>query len=304
MIVRDFDEEIKVALEKKLESRKRHKIIVAILYFVIVFVGVIFFVSDITGKNNSEKNITTEDKATYMDAVEATTTTEDVLTEAYIEIATELEPQIDILEELGIEIPEKDLDFDVLHQENENIYAWIYIPGTLVDYPVLQHPTDNSYYLQHNIDGSYGYPGCIYTELYNKKDFSDRNTLVYGHNMADGTMFASLHYFENSQNFEENQYIFIYMEDKVYVYHIFAAYAFPGIHLMKHFDYTDDVVYEEYLNDVFSGNYYGFIRKGVEVTTNNKIITLSTCIGGQPDMRYLVQGVLLNEENGEVTYGN
>ena len=165
-----------------------------------------------------------------------------------------------------------------------------------MDYPVLQHPTDNSFYLEHNIDGSAGYPGCIYTELYNKKDFSDRNTLMYGHNMANGTMFATLHYYENSQNFEENQYIFIYTEEKVFVYHIFAAYEYPGIHLMKHYDYTDDKVYEDYLKDVFSGDYYGFIREGVEVTTENKILTLSTCAAGKPDMRYLVQGVLLNDE--------
>ena len=58
------------------------------------------------------------------------------------------------LEELGIEIPEKDLDWDALHEENGDIYAWIYVPDTTVDYPVLQHPTDNSYYLDYNMDGT------------------------------------------------------------------------------------------------------------------------------------------------------
>ena len=74
----------------------------------------------------------------------------------------------------GIEVPEKNIDFDKLHKEvSEDIYAWIYIPDTNIDYPVFQHPTDNAYYLEHNVDGSEGYPGCIYTENYNSKDFSD-----------------------------------------------------------------------------------------------------------------------------------
>ena len=69
------------------------------------------------------------------------------------------------------------VDFDKLQTEtNADIYAWIYIPDTNIDYPVLQHPTDDTRYLNYNIDGSKGYPGCIYTEKANAKDFSDFNT--------------------------------------------------------------------------------------------------------------------------------
>ena len=59
---------------------------------------------------------------------------------------------------------------------NPDVYAWITVPGTEIEYPILQHPSDNSYYFMHNIDGSYGYPGCIYTENLNSKDFTDRDT--------------------------------------------------------------------------------------------------------------------------------
>ena len=90
------------------------------------------------------------------------------------------------------EIPQKNLDWESLSKENEDIYAWIYIPGTLVDYPIVQHPTDDSYYLNHNIDGSYGKPGCIYTEKINSKDFTNYNTVIYGHNMKNGDMFANI----------------------------------------------------------------------------------------------------------------
>ena len=110
-----------------------------------------------------------------------------------------------ILEEMGVPIPEKEVDFaDLQENTNGDIYAWIHIPDTKIDYPVLQHPTDNSYYLNHNLDGSRGYPGCIYTEDYNKKDFTDPNTVLYGHNMKNGTMFAGLHKYGDSEYLEEH----------------------------------------------------------------------------------------------------
>ena len=69
-------------------------------------------------------------------------------------------------------------DFGQLHEQNEDIYAWIVVPGTQVDYPLLQSGTDN-YYLDYNLDHSKGYPGCIYTNQCNRKDFSDYNTVLF-----------------------------------------------------------------------------------------------------------------------------
>lgn len=60
--------------------------------------------------------------------------------------------------------------------------------GDEIEYPILQHPSDNSYYFMHNIDGSYGYPGCIYTENLNSKDFTDNNTVIYRHNVKNDSM--------------------------------------------------------------------------------------------------------------------
>ena len=197
----------------------------------------------------------------------------------------------------GIEIPEKNLDWDALHEENEDIYAWIYVPNTTVDYPVLQHPTDNSYYLNYNIDGSKGYPGCIYTEDYNSKDFTDINTVLYGHNLKDKTMFSSLHNFEDDDLFNQDNYIFIYTEDYVYVYQIFAAYEYESLHLLVNFDYTNEYVYQDYLDSIFENTTgrESNVRQDVEVTTEDKIITLSTCTSDHnSSYRYLVAGKLLN----------
>jgi len=202
----------------------------------------------------------------------------------------------DVLEELGIEIPKKNLDWNALHEENQDIYAWIYVPDTTVDYPVLQHPTDNTYYLNYNMDGSKGYPGCIYTEDFNNKDFSDIHTVIYGHNLKDKTMFSSLHNFEDKELFDEDHYIFIYTEDYVFVYRIFAAYEFGALHLLNNYDYTNEYVYEDYLKKIYqTTDRVANVREDIRVTTQDKIVTLSTCTTDHDsNRRFLVTGVLIN----------
>lgn len=204
--------------------------------------------------------------------------------------------EADILETLGIEVPEKNLDWNALHEENPDIYAWIYVPDTTVDYPILQHPTDNSYYLNFNMDGSRGYPGCIYTEDFNKKDFSDIHTVIYGHNLKDKTMFSSLHNFEDETLFCKDHYIFIYTEDYVFVYRIFAAYEFGAIHLLDNYDYTNEYVYEDYLKKIYqTTDRIANVREDIRVTTADKIVTLSTCTADHDSgRRFLVTGVLMN----------
>lgn len=217
------------------------------------------------------------------------------------------EEQVVVLEELnvgsqeqsGINVPVKNLDWAALHEQNEDIYAWIYVPDTTVDYPILRHPTDNSYYLNYNIDGTKGYPGCIYTENYNSKDFTDPHTVIYGHNLKDKSMFSSLHNFENVKLFNENHYIYIYTESNVYVYQIFAAYEFNAIHLLDNYDLSNEYVYEQYIKDIFNvpntNARVANIRNDIEVTKEDRIVTLSTCTSDHnSNFRFLVVGVLLN----------
>ena len=196
----------------------------------------------------------------------------------------------------GYEVPEKTIDFEALHQENADIYAWITVPGTVIDYPILQHSEQVDYYLDHNIDGSKGYPGCIYTEMYNSTDWEDPNTVIYGHNMKNGTMFANLHYYEDSEFFEQNPYVYIYSEDKTRVYQIFGAYEFSDAHLMLNFDFEDPEVFTQYLGGVFEleGIRNNFNTE-LEITSDDKIVTLVTCIANKPEKRYLVQAVLVAE---------
>uniref|UniRef100_UPI004024C756 class B sortase n=1 Tax=Agathobacter sp. TaxID=2021311 RepID=UPI004024C756 len=196
----------------------------------------------------------------------------------------------------GVDIPQKQLDWNELAKVNPDIYAWIYIPGTQVDYPVLQHPTDNTYYLNYNMNGTRGYPGCIYTEKENSKDFTDFNTVMYGHNMRNKTMFETLHYYEDKAFFVNNPYVYVYRGDRVLVYEIFAAYIAGNEHILYSYDFQTQDGRQNYVDQIEKGT-SGNLRNDVEVTADSHILTLSTCISGKAKNRYLVQAVLLNEDD-------
>ena len=204
----------------------------------------------------------------------------------------------EITEETGSSVYEGcPVDFAGMWKVNQDVYAWITIPGTVIDYPILQHATDNTYYLNYNIDGSHGYPGCIYTENMNSKEFTDNNTVIYGHNMKNGTMFSGLHKFEDSTFFEEHTKVHIYTPEKELTYTIFAAYIYDDRHLLYSFDFANEQVYAAYLTEIQNmRSMNALIREDVEVTTEDKIITLVTCIGNQTSKRLLVQAVLDHPE--------
>ena len=274
-------------MQKKLNF---YKILCAVLVVVLVIVIAAMWYRNYT--QNKAGDIY-KDLQSQVNSASPNVTVEDSETET----EEDAEPvEEDILSELGVEIPEKNLDWDVLRETNKDIYAWIYIPETNVDYPVLQSETDDEYYLMHNLDGSYGYPGCIFTQLLNSKDFTDYNTVLYGHNMKNGTMFRTLHYYQNEEFFYNNPYIYIYTENGVLVYEIFAAYNAGDEHILNTYDLRTEEGFASYLDTVKEGAYLGgYIRADVDVTTANHIITLSTCTD-QSDERYLVQAVLLNDE--------
>lgn len=194
------------------------------------------------------------------------------------------------------DVPDKDIDWEELHSQNEDIYAWICIADTKIDYPILQHPSELDHYLDYNIDGSKGYPGCIYSQFVNSKDFTDFNTVLYGHNMKNGTMFAGLHKFEDSEYFADHPYIYVYTEDKIFVYRIFASYTFSSIHLIMGFDLSDENVRQIYIDNIRSlEGLTDNIDDSIEVDTDSRLLTLTTCIANQADKRYNVAGVLVSE---------
>ena len=188
------------------------------------------------------------------------------------------------------------IDFDSLKETNPDIYAWIEIPDTKINYPIVQSAEDDTYYLNHTIDGKSGYPGSIYTESLNAKDFSDYNTVIYGHNMKDGSMFQGLHAYEDPQYLTEHPYVYIYTPEKKLTYRIFAAVVYGNEHILNSYDFTDAYQRQLYLNSIQGSRDMKDSRdESVQVDTDSHILTLSTCIGGRPENRYIVEAVLMDE---------
>ena len=186
------------------------------------------------------------------------------------------------------EKPEIPINFEELWQINPEIYAWIEIPGTAINYPIVQSASDDLYYLDHTIEGIAGYPGSIYTERINAQDFSDFNTLIYGHDMLDGSMFAGLHAYSDENYLHEHETMVIYTTEHKYTYRIFKALTYDDRHIMGSYDFSDFMQREAYLESI--GN------SDPEVTKDSRLVTMSTCIADQPYNRFLVEAVLINEE--------
>lgn len=218
--------------------------------------------------------------------------------------ADELKEEVEeeyVDEAADIEKAELPIDFEGLWEINPEIYAWLEIPGTNINYPVLQHEEDDqSYYLTRDMYGETQQAGSIYTEYYNHKDFQDPNTIIYGHNMKNGSMFHDLRYFAEQEFFDEHKELYIYMPEKILKYEIIACYEYDDRHLLGSFDFSDEEVYANYLEEMMNPrSMYTMVREGVELTTEDRLITLSTCVANKPNNRRLLQAVLTEEIEAE-----
>lgn len=201
-----------------------------------------------------------------------------------------------------VELAKIPVDFETLKEQNSDIYAWISIPGTPVECPILQSPEgeDDDYYLERTIDGNAGLPGSIYTQAsLNEKDFSDKVTLIYGHNMRDKSFFGSLDEYAKEEYREEYSKIYIYTPEKVFTYELAFAVTYNNKHILYHFDCNEDMSgYQAFLDSLASVSVSPeWINEDFELTTDDQIIILSTC-NNNDAQRYLVGAKLISAEDG------
>ena len=198
------------------------------------------------------------------------------------------------------EIP---IDFKTLHETCPDAYAWICIPDTNIDYPVCQMVEgDQLFYLYHRADKVEEFAGSIYSENYNKRDFSDPVTVLYGHDMSNGSMFQNLHFYEGRDFFDNNKNVTVYTPDKVLHYRVFAAYNTNDDHLLLNNDsFRDPEVFEAFEKSILAGDFYsGYVNPDVPLDRDSRILTLSTC-NAYDDERFLVQCLLVESEDGVYT---
>ena len=191
------------------------------------------------------------------------------------------------------------IDFKTLTKINPEIFGWLYIPDTNIDYPLLQSNERDDFYLHKDIYGNYKYAGSLYSEYCNSTQLDDRVTVIYGHNMIDGSMFANLHKFRDASFFKKHTTFYIYTPSRKLTYQVVSAYEFDDRHIMNTYNFAQDEVFESYLDSIqkphsVSSNVNNKLDH--KLTIRDKIVTLSTCLDSG-DGRYLLQGVLVKDES-------
>lgn len=185
------------------------------------------------------------------------------------------------------------VDFASLQQANPDVKGWIQFEGMDISYPLLQHPDDNDYYLTRMWDKNENTAGSIFMDVYNTDDMSDYNTFIYGHNMKNLSMFGKLKEYKDQANYAGKEYFWIYTPTANYRYQIFSVHeAKVSGNFFKLFLSGGDE-YTQYVADSKQDSRYD---TGVEVTGEDRIVTLSTCTATGKAWRLLVQGKLVGVE--------
>ena len=189
------------------------------------------------------------------------------------------------------------VDFKTLQEKNADIYGWIRIDGTPVDYPIVQSATDDSFYLDHDSDKHYNINGAVFSEhMYNSTDFSDAVTVLYGHNMASGEMFGEFQSLYWDREFLlENDDITVYLPDRELHFQIFAALPFSRMHLLHYYHKEKKSEFELLIDDIYETRKLSAVLiEERRPEYGDQVLVLSTCLSGDNRYRYLVMGVCKN----------
>lgn len=190
------------------------------------------------------------------------------------------------------------INFKKLQKVNKDVHGWIQIPDTNIDYVVVQSSVDKDdlFYLDHNLEGNYEFAGTIFSQKANSTDFRDHVTVLYGHNMLNGSMFHDLLKFRDSEFFEEHDEMYVYTPGHILTYKIVSAFTYDDRHILNTFNFNSKKDRKEYFDTINNPKSMDAnVRKNFSAELDSRILTLSTCtdISSQ---RYLVQGVLINDE--------
>ena len=175
-----------------------------------------------------------------------------------------------------------------LREKNSDVKAFMEIEGTYISYPILQ-AEDNSFYLRKGLNKDYDVAGSIFMDYNNEADFSDDNTVIYGHHLEIDTMFTGLDNYRKEDFAKKHRKIFITTPEGLREYKVFSAYGTPGDADYRTLDFEDGKV---------RVLYFDMLKERSEVKLNTKdftekdsIITLSTCQYDYDDQRLAVHAV-------------
>ena len=190
-------------------------------------------------------------------------------------------------EEKTLPVLKNPIDFTQLLSVNSDIVGWLRIRALDISYPVVQGK-DNDYYLHRTFEKTDNFAGCLFVNSYNMGDFTDQNTIIYGHNMKNGSMFGKLKNFSDPEVFKKSRYFWIFTPDFIYQYRIFSASVVDKTGLTYQISFTDDE-FDQFISRAYSNSVVD--NQGVTVTKEDRIVTLSTCTGDD-STRFVVMGKL------------
>lgn len=184
-------------------------------------------------------------------------------------------------------------DWEKLKGINGDFVGWIRLDDSTVDYPFVQG-TDNEYYLRHLFDGTYNNSGCVFMDVNNNRDFSDKNTILYAHNMKNGTMFASIEKYKDASYYDGHKVIHIYTEAATYDVYPVAGIVTDGQDDYVRTSFNDDNDFMSYVNRFVSSSTF---TSEQSIESTDRIVMLSTCNYDRSDGRYVLIGKLVQEDN-------
>lgn len=187
-------------------------------------------------------------------------------------IAEQIKSTVIVEEENGDEYT---VDFNKLKEQNNETIAWLKVNNTNVEYPVVKG-TNNSFYLNHSFDKSNNSAGWIFADYRNKFDNTDKNIVIYGHNMRDGSMFGSMLNILNAKWYEneENTNITLYTENEKCMYKVFSVYKIENEDYYIKTEFKNDNEFEDFIKTLKKRSVKDF---NVDVSKDDNILTLSTC---------------------------
>ena len=181
------------------------------------------------------------------------------------------------------------VDFDSLLAQCQDIVAWIYCENTVINYPIVRGQ-DNDYYLHRFIDGSYNGGGTLFLDFKCNKDFSDPNSIIYGHHMNDGSMFASISKYRNDGYYAEHPVLYLNTPEQNYRIDVFAAFMTDADSDTYTIGFPDDASCQRWLDRMAAQSDF---QTNVQLSPEDHVITLSTCSYEYYDARYVVLGKLV-----------
>lgn len=179
-------------------------------------------------------------------------------------------------------------NLDGLRETNEAVVGWIQIPDTLIDYPIVQ-AEDNEFYLKHAWDGSKNYCGSIFLEAKNDPLMTEFNTIIYGHKLDGGGMFAGLHKFDDSDYVQAHPYVYLVTEEGVLRYEVFSTYNAPVDSRTYGLSFRQEETRTAFIQTALENSE---IDMGITPATTDRILTLSTCTGTGYSARRVVHARL------------